>query len=318
MASLAVRCRPQTLDEVVGNGPIVRSIEKIIEAKQRPHTFLLTGGSGEGKTTLAKVMARAFGCADANVQEVDAATNSGVDAVRALTQHMNYKSMSKGGIKCVVVDECHALSNSSWQALLKSTEEPPEHFYWFLCTTEEGKVPKTIRTRATHFKVAPLKEDELRKVLLRGCKELGIKSKSLGEGVADVCVESSGGSARQLLTYLEQCHFAQDADEAVALINQVQVNDKNVIDLCRLLAFGKPTWSKVLSILRDLEGTDPESLRLVLVNYCTKVAMDNKTKDGQRMSLLAVVDAFCPGIYNRSEKMAPVMLAIGSLLEGEE
>ncbi|MCI0551430.1 MAG: AAA family ATPase, partial [Anaerolineae bacterium] len=222
------RYRPRTFDDVIGQVPTVRSLQKLV--KGGSHAFLFTGPSGCGKTTLSRICARELG--SPNPREIDASTFTGIDAMRQVQQDMQFKPFGNEKARAVIIDEAHGLSKQAWNSLLKSIEEPPQHLYWFLCTTEPAKVPKTIVTRCTSFHLSELSREDLDALLIHVCKSEKYK---LAEGVATLCVREADGSARQLLVNLAKCYGAKDRVEAAALLRSVQDSDAT-IELCRYIA----------------------------------------------------------------------------------
>jgi len=125
-----IKYRPASLDEVLGQDAVVKSLETLFKKKDMPHAFLFTGGSGCGKTTLAMIVADQVGCEGAQIEEIDAATHTGIDDWREIAKQLQYAGFGNNSRKFVIVDECHQLSKSSWNSLLKIIEEPPAHVFF--------------------------------------------------------------------------------------------------------------------------------------------------------------------------------------------
>jgi len=310
MSSLHTKYRPRKLEEVFGQDAAVRSMQGMIERK-RIQTWLLTGPSGCGKTTLARIAAKMLGVSKSNFTEVDAATNSGIDAMRQIQELTNYMPLHGGGTRALLIDECHGLSAAAWKSILKTTEEPAAHVFWFLCTTEPGKVPPTIKTRFARIDLKPVDNEELHELLKAVCKAEGIK---LASGVADVVVKEAGGSPRQLLVNLETAQDAEDRAEAAKMLHSAQDNDA-VRELCQFITNGG-NWVKATAILKRLEGERPESVRIIICNYLAAV-LKNTNSDKKAMPLLYALEQFSTP-FNESENMAPLVLAIGRICFGED
>lgn len=207
---------------------------------------------------------------------------------------------------------CHSLSKQAWQSLLKALEEPPEHAYWFLCTTEPGKVQETIRTRCAAYDLRPVDGDTLF-TLLGDVDEM--EKLGTSDDVLDLIASSAEGSPRKALVYLEQCRGVQDRKEAAELIKAAG-DQKEVIDLCRWLAAGQGlTWAKAVQHVKPLSEMNAESIRLTVVNYFTNVALGTNKQAKAQWALL-ILDAFSEPC-NQSEKMAPILRSLGEIIFAE-
>ncbi len=305
--------RPINFGEVIGQDAVVKSLSKAVEA-DRSHAYLFTGPSGVGKTTLARITAGEAignGMTAANLHEVDAATHTGVDAMREINRSLQYRALGGNPTKVVIIDECQLLSKNAWTALLKSVEEPSEHVYWIFCTTEPGKVPKTLKTRSIRYDLDPVDEDEIFNLL---CTIADLEDSGAPDEVLEAIAENCEGSPRQALVYLEQCMYCDTASEARNLIKAAG-QSKEIIDLCRFLVTSDSrSWSKVINLITPLRHLDPESIRVSVVNYVSVVLLN--TKEGKKApKLLHILDQFS-GPYNSSDKMAPVLLAVGGVMYG--
>jgi DNA polymerase-3 subunit gamma/tau len=201
--------RPANFDKVLGQDAAVASLQEAIKQK-RGRAFLFTGRSGIGKTSLAYIAAAALGCKPTDRIEIDAATNGGVDDMWELASRLIYRPLG-GGAKAIILDECHMLSRSAWNGLLKPIEQPPEHACWLLCTTEPTKVPDTIRSRCLHYDLKPIGYVSLVGLVNTVAEREHIK---LADGVARLCAKEAEGSARQALANLAICANAKSRDEA--------------------------------------------------------------------------------------------------------
>lgn len=308
---LHVKYRPSTLDEIFGHASVVKALRKQLDSDTRPHAYLFTGGAGQGKTTLGRIIANYVECEPQNLIEMDAASNSGKDEMKALTKTASYTGFGASGVKVYLIDECHAISKAGWDTFLKTLEEPPAHVYFIFCTTEPAKVPKAIVTRCAHYNLDPLKRDDILDLLEFVCDE---EELDVDDKILEVISRQCEGSARQALQMLSKADGVDDLNEFKELIKDSS-DSNEVIDLARGLAYGKLDWAGAMKIVSSIKDQNPESIRITVINYCAACALNEKNS-GKLQGLLAVMDAFS-GTFNTSDKMAPVILAIGDLLLGD-
>lgn len=308
---LHVKYRPATLEEVVGQDHVINSLKSLFKDKKHPHAYLFTGESGCGKTTLSRLVAKEMGCDEGNILEIDAASHNGIEDVRDLLASLHYATFGNNPNKFIVLDECHAFSKAAWQVFLKTIEEPPPHVYFAFCTTESDKVPETIKTRCHVYNLKSVDFDSLFELVaaISDVEEIVIGK---DDKAFKLIAQAAMGSPRKALTMLSKCRGCISLEE-VRLILEEPDEDGEVIELCRLLC-GKSTveWKHVQRILKRLEGQNAESIRLVVLSYASKVLM-NARNDDEAMKLLAIIEAFSH-YFNPSEKFAPLLLALGSLV----
>ena len=313
MSSLHVKYRPKTFSEVLGQERVCASLANVVSSN-RGHSFLFTGPSGTGKTTLARILANTIAgssATDANIEEYDAATNTGIEAIRNVVHRASFRALGSSDIKAIIVDECHALSAAAWKALLKPIEEPPKHVYWMFCSTEPAKIPATIKTRCISYVLEPLSEELLLELI---CKVADAEGFTSPDAVLECIAENSGGSPRQALVYLEACQHCQSRTEAERSMRAAG-QSKDVVDLCRhlLASKGHTAWTSATGILRKMESVEAESVRIVVNNYLAAVLMNTKS-DKEASRILRLLEAFKTP-YNASEKLAPLLYSIGLALE---
>lgn len=148
--SLAVKYRPMTFDDVVEQGSIKTILRQQLDTDETKNAYLFCGGAGTGKTTCARIFANEINHHQGNPIEMDAASNSGVEDVREIITQAKSKSLDSE-YKVFIIDECHSLSNTAWQALLKLIEEPPAKSIFIFCTTDPQKIPRTILSRVQRY-----------------------------------------------------------------------------------------------------------------------------------------------------------------------
>ncbi len=310
--TLAVKYRPTTLDAVIGQAGVLKALGRVLKRKPLPRAYLFTGASGTGKTTLSRILANEFAggkAGAANVIEIDAASNSGAEAMRAEVARAYHKAVGASPVKTIIVDEVHRLSAQAFDALLKPIEEPPEHVFWCLCTTRADKVPETIKTRCVTFVLKPVDEVLVYELL----ESVVAKEKlSTNEEVLEAIAERCGGSPRQALTDLELCAHAQTANEARALM-QTALQQKGPVDLARLL-IGRtaPSWATIIKTITSIENAEAETIRIVITNYVAGALLRAKS-EGEVKNLLRVLECFGTP-YQSSDKLGPLLLSIGAAM----
>ena len=277
---LALKYRPQSFDDLIGQEVVVETITNSIKANKVPNAYLFTGIRGIGKTTTARIVAKALNCSNGienlckenlcenceaitnsshiDVLEMDAASKTGVDDVRDLIEFSRYGPTS-AKYKIFIIDEVHMLSKQAFNALLKTLEEPPEYLKFIFATTEIKKIPITVVSRCQRFDLSRIKSTELFEFIKK------IKDKENGKVSDDalkLIIKISEGSVRDALSLLDRALLSLD-DNTELDLNAAQkifgyFDKSQLIDLFQLILNGEE--NKVINIYRKIydQGVEPK------------------------------------------------------------
>jgi DNA polymerase-3 subunit gamma/tau len=279
--------RPQTLSEVMGQEPVTQTLRHAVESGKIAHAYLFCGPRGTGKTSMARILAKAVNCPDRaggepcnacdmcrsitegralDVIEIDAASNRGIDEIRSLREKANY-APSLAHYKVYIIDEVHMLTEAACNALLKTLEEPPPHVIFVLATTEAHKVLATIVSRCQRFNFHRLRQTEIMDKLKLICKkeEIHVEPASL-----ELIARAATGSLRDAENILQQmiAHYGNRIE-----LEQIQAQlgmswDSRVRELARCVV--NRDVAAGLKIVNSLnsDGVDLRQFNLGLVEYC--------------------------------------------------
>lgn len=272
--SLYRKYRPTTFSEMVGQDHITKTLKNQVISGRIGHAYLFNGGRGTGKTSAAKILARAINCLNpkagepcneceickamlegslTDVVEMDAASNNSVEDIRAIRDEVNFlPTLAKNRV--YIIDEVHMLSTGAFNALLKTLEEPPAHVKFILATTEPQKLPATILSRCQRFDFKRLLEEDIVKRLQIVCKQSQI---DITEEALQVIAVLAEGAARDALSILERC-----SQEKEGTIDVTQV--KNLV--------GIPGVKVVSTIIKEMIQQNPEQALITL----EEVLLDGK------------------------------------------
>jgi DNA polymerase-3 subunit gamma/tau len=262
----ARKYRPKTFDDVLGQDHVVRTLRNAIAQNRLAHAYLFVGPRGTGKTSTARILAKALNCTGGpkadfdpdedvcqeisegralDVLEIDGASNNGVEQVRDLRESVRF-APARGQFKIYYIDEVHMLSNAAFNALLKTLEEPPPHVKFIFATTEANKILPTILSRCQRFDLRPIPTELIAKHLLHIASLEGI---SLDESAAWAIAKGADGGMRDAQSML---------DQLVAFCGD-RISEENVLDV-----FGFTSREKVATLTRALLARDtPAALALV-------------------------------------------------------
>jgi DNA polymerase-3 subunit gamma/tau len=269
---LARKFRPQTFDEIVGQQHVTRTLTNAITSDRVAHAYLFTGTRGVGKTTAARVLAKALNCVNGptptpcnecvnckaitrgncvDVFEIDGASNTGVDDVRELRENVRFMPQTSK-YKIYIVDEVHMLSTSAFNALLKTLEEPPDHVVFIFATTESHKIPNTVLSRCQQydFKMIPQRMifDHIKVIVEK-------ENVNLDDSALRLIARKADGSMRDAMSNLDQVlSFGGEKITAEDLLEVLGVVDRQVLmDLSKAIISGGAEGA--LEVLQRLQGT---------------------------------------------------------------
>jgi DNA polymerase-3 subunit gamma/tau len=254
--------RPQRFSDVVGQDHVVKVLSAAIEKNEIAHAYLFCGSRGIGKTSIARIFAREIGTEDHDIHEIDAASHTSVEDIRALNDAVVVLPFSSK-YKVYILDEVHMLSKSAFNALLKTLEEPPAHVVFILATTEMHKIPDTIISRCQSYEFAKPSARILSEVVLRVAKAEGI---GIERASAELVALLGDGSFRDTLGLLQKvATYSKDSDISHAEVEAVAGAPKGelVDEYVRALA-AKDASAALSAIDRALAGTGDAKVFLKL------------------------------------------------------
>ncbi len=279
--------RPTKIDELFGNKETVKKLKGFI--KNPAHAILLSGPTGTGKTTTARIIANSLGCSKMDYKEINAADTRGVDTIREIIKQAHYLPM-EGYVKMWVIDEAHQLSSDAQNAFLKILEDTPGHVYFVLATTEPEKLKPTVRGRCSQFHFEPLDVNDCIDMLEAIVEAEG---DALEDKIYDQIVDSSNGLPREAIQILDQVLQTEERGR-LKIAEKFDNQRRKSIDLCRALIGQKSV--NIRSILNDLKNENPESIRRHVLSYATSVALSSDGQKADRASL--IIGEFWEPFYN--------------------
>ena len=311
---IARKWRPQTFDDVVGQDHVVRTLKNAIARNRIAHAYLFVGPRGTGKTSTARIFAKALNCTDGpkadfdvndpvvksigdgsslDVIEIDGASNNSVDQIRELRDDVRY-APTQGKYKIYIIDEVHMLSNQAFNALLKTLEEPPEHVKFVFATTDVQKVLPTILSRCQRFDLKPIAAELIVQRLHKIAKAEQVKISP--EALRCIARMADGGM-----------RDAQSVFDQMISFCGAEITEPDVLDV-----FGLVAEEKVIALAAAVAAGDHQKI-VAIADECDAAGRDlvRLLSDLQALVRLALLDAIAKG--GRSEALGGVPLTTEQL-----
>ncbi|HBW39177.1 DNA polymerase III subunit gamma/tau [Desulfosporosinus sp. BICA1-9] len=297
MAYLALyrEWRPRVFKDIVGQEHITKTLINALKQQKIAHAYLFSGPRGTGKTTAAKILAKALNCEELQgvepcnhcpsctgidhgssmeVFEIDAASNRGIGEIRDLRENIKLSS-TQGKYKVYIIDEVHMLTSEAFNALLKTLEEPPQQVIFILATTEVQKIPLTILSRVQRFEFHRISLENIQKRLLEVCTSI---ERQVNPDALAVIAQKSEGGLRDALSILDQCLLQDDpigVEEVYLVLGMVgETYSAQLVEACLFSDYGKS-----LNLLADgiQQGRDPRQIIRELLDYLRQMLLTAST-----------------------------------------
>ena len=340
---LARKYRPSRFEDLIGQEPMVRTLANSFAANRIHQAYILTGVRGVGKTTTARILARAFNYSlpgkidrpsiempelgvhcqaimesrHVDVIEMDAASHTGIDDVREIIENARYRPVS-ARTKVYIVDEVHMLSKQAFNGLLKTLEEPPEHVKFLFATTEIEKVPITVRSRCIRFDLKRIETGVMVRHLEKICAAEGVAAEP--DALA-LIARVAEGSVRDALSLLDQgiAHGASGRVEAADIRAMLGLSDRSeVIDLFVHAMSGAIAPALELMGRLHLNGADPAELLIELAEFCHFVTRAKLAPNGIDEAAISETERRRGGELAQKLNLGPLTRAWQILLKGVE
>ena len=328
--------RPRTFEEVVGQDHIVKTLVNQIKLDKISHAYLFTGSRGTGKTSTAKIFAKAINCTNSkngspcgecevcksldgtniDVLEIDAASNNGVDEIRELREKVKYPPVV-GKYKVYIIDEVHMLSTSAFNALLKTLEEPPAHTVFILATTEVHKLPATILSRCLRFDYKLVSLEELSNLLKNILKSENV---TFDEQAINIIARAGEGSVRDTLSIADRCvSFAGSELTASKVISVLGVSEREILINMTDKILEKNVGEALVELDKVLSaGKSPLVFASDMVSYFRDLLLVHTLKDDSRQIVVVKDDIFEKMKSQATEKTYSSILKAIEVLSGIE
>lgn len=312
--------RPKNFGEVIGQKHIIKTLKNAVAENKASHAYIFSGLRGIGKTTIARILARAVNCENpidgepcnqcknclailndetTDIVELDAASNNGVDEMREILEKVNFLP-SVLRKKVYIIDEAHMLSTAAFNALLKTLEEPPLHVMFILATTEPHKIPQTILSRCQRFDFKQLSVEEISKEINLICEKENIKIEN--DAVVAIA-ESAEGGMRDALSILDQASVYSNDTITVEDVDCVtgRISNYKLIDLVKNLK--EKNAAEAIKIVGDLINSGKEVSRIVsgTIQFCRDILLYKNDIDTKNSKNIYKSDSFKELVNELSE-----------------
>lgn len=290
--SLAVKYRPKEFEDVVQQASTIRILMRQLELEQYAHCYLFAGASGCGKTTLARLFANKINKGMGSPIEIDAASNNGVDNIKAIIKSAQERSIDSK-YKVYIIDECHSLTNQAWQAMLKCIEEPPTYTIFIFCTTDPQKIPETIKNRVQRYSFSRISTDNIQERLRYICCQEGFTN---FEESIDYIAKIAEGGMRTAISYLDKCACMDPNLNIQNVLNALgNYSYKTFFTLLNNMIDGNE--ANVLNIINDFyeQGNDLKLFIDQYLNFCLDVT---KYSLFQRVDATRIPSSMEPDLKN--------------------
>jgi len=308
---LTLSTRPKQLNQLVGQDAIINHLHGIQNSKRIPHTFIIDGPIGCGKTTLARILATFFenGTLDDNgksgsvVQEVNAADDNSVDFVRKLIEHSKYKPMTSK-CKTVILDEAHQLTVAAQNALLKETEDTSEYIYYIFCTSNIKKIIPALQRRACRLTPVLLSNDDIKTLVYKTAKfaQTQVHVDVLNEFIQELCnndVRSPG-----LIVQASERLFCGNSVQS-AILN-CESSNADVRSICQ--AVSKGDWKTCAALIQNINKSEVYSIKLCVLGYLKSILL--KSIGAKSLMLSKAIQVISNGNGEYSDGGIPSLCAV--------
>ncbi|MFZ5943175.1 MAG: DNA polymerase III subunit gamma/tau [Bacillota bacterium] len=316
--------RPQTFSEVVGQEHINKTLKNALLNNRVAHAYLFCGPRGTGKTSSAKILAKAVNCLDVqagepcntcssctsinagnflDVFEIDAASNRGIDEIRDIRDKVKF-APSQGRTKVYIIDEVHMLTSEAFNALLKTLEEPPGHVLFILATTEPQKIPLTILSRCQRFDFRKISTLEIKEHLAQIVAAEGI---SVSEEALNTIARKAAGGMRDAISILDQCIAFAGSDIQSSHVEKVlgTLGEDQIFQISQAIVTGDA--GTAISLLNEslYAGKDTKQIIRDLIEYFRQLML---CKLSQNDNLISVSRDMLPAVKKQADKLSIVFL----------